>query len=77
MTPTLLLEMCISFSPGNDPAFKAIVHGFLELPGTAQKDLARDCKVAISTVSRWARGKSLPGPHVQGFVVRQVRTRLQ
>ncbi len=77
MTPAAILALCSDFSPGNQDQFKSIVNGFMELPGVAQKDLARDCKVAISTVSRWARGVAVPGPHVQAFVVSRVRNRLR
>lgn len=71
-----LAQMCTAFVPGDAAAFQAVVRTFLELPGVAQKDLASDCKVAVSTVSRWGRGVAVPGRHVQGFIVRKVKSRI-
>ncbi len=76
MSAPHLSQLCTSFVGGNNDAFKEIIANFLELPGVAQKDLARDCEVAISTVSRWGRGVSIPGRHVQEFVVKKVRARI-
>jgi hypothetical protein len=73
----LLFELCASFSMGDEKTFKSIVEEFIDLSGIAQKDLARDCKVSVSTISRWTRGASIPGPHVQVFVVRKIQNRLQ
>ncbi len=77
MNSQALFDCCVQFNPGKSNEFKGLVAGYLQLSGTAQKDLARDCEVAISTVSRWARGASCPGVNVQKLVVAKIRRRVR
>lgn len=78
MTPAeSLLQKCTQFTGPDKAAFHEIVAGIVGLPGVLQKDLARDWEVDVSTVGRWANGGACPGKHVQSFVVKRVKSRIQ
>lgn len=63
---------------GSEDGFKAIIRGVLALAPERdalkdfRKELARRCGVAVSTVDRWGRRASCPGPNVRRFVLGEI-----
>lgn len=76
MTPADVVVKCDKFQGPDELGFKDIVSDFLSLPGVVAWDLARDMKVAPSTVRRWASGSTAPGGKVQDLVVLKISERL-
>jgi ribosome-binding protein aMBF1 (putative translation factor) len=55
--------------------FAGIIEASFEVFGTLQRDLSTEFEVAISTVSRWAKGTARPHPLLQKQIVRSLHRR--
>jgi hypothetical protein len=66
-----LEKLCGKFKGPDDSLFADIVRRALSC-GIDKVEIARECAVAPSTVTRWSEGTSCPGPMVQTFVVESV-----
>ena len=55
--------------------FSKLVAESLEVFGAFQRDLATEFEVAVSTISRWAKGVASPHPRLQKQVVKYLLAR--
>jgi ribosome-binding protein aMBF1 (putative translation factor) len=55
--------------------FAELVEASFQVFGTFQRELAHEFEVAVSTVSRWAKGTARPHPLLQKQIVRSLHRR--
>lgn len=55
--------------------FAELVGASFQVFGTFQRELAQEFEVAVSTVSRWAKGTARPHPLLQKQIVRSLLRR--
>lgn len=58
-------------------AFAELVGASFQVFGTFQRELAHEFEVAVSTVSRWAKGTARPHPLLQKQIVRSLHRRVK
>lgn len=80
MTPESFENACSAWlrdKEASEQTFAGIVEASFRVLGTFQRDLAREFEVAISTVSRWAKGTARPYPLIQKQIVQALQRRVK
>jgi hypothetical protein len=71
---------CSAWLSANEPStetFAKLVEASFHVFGTFQRELAHEFEVAVSTVSRWAKGTARPHPLMQKQIVRSLHRRVK
>ena len=75
MTAEQFESACNAWLSEKDPStdgFAQLVSAAFQVFGTFQRELAREFEVAVSTVSRWAKGSARPHPLLQKQIVKSL-----
>lgn len=80
MTPEMFEAACNAWLSEKEPStesFGTLVGESFQVFGTFQRELAHEFEVAVSTVSRWAKGTARPHPLMQKQIVRSLFRRVK
>ena len=80
MTPEMFDAACNAWLSEKEPStesFGKLVGASFQVFGTFQRELAHEFEVAVSTVSRWAKGTARPHPLLQRQIVRSLLRRVK
>jgi len=67
----------LSQKESSTETFAVLVDASFQVFGTFQRELAHEFEVAVSTVSRWAKGTARPHPLMQKQIVRALLRRVK
>ncbi len=80
MTPEMFEATCNAWLSEKEPStekFSELVGASFQVFGTFQRELAHEFEVAVSTVSRWAKGTARPHPLLQKQIVKSLLRRVK